>query len=72
VRGQLEQIGDVGGVERLDQRARTLGIAILDRIERTNSGLSRSSSSSCAVSTSVSGRSVSLMSDLLSHATMAV
>ena len=33
VRRQLEQIGDVGRMERLDQRARALGIAGLDRVE---------------------------------------
>lgn len=30
---QLEQVGDVGGVERLDQRARTLVVARLQRVE---------------------------------------
>jgi hypothetical protein len=47
-RGQLEQIGDVGGVERLDERARAFGVAGIDRVEHraTNSGFSRSSSSS--------------------------
>jgi hypothetical protein len=33
LRGQLEQIGDVGGMQRLDQRTRALVVAILDRIQ---------------------------------------
>ena len=31
--GQLEQIGDVGRMQRLDQRTRRLVVAVLDRIE---------------------------------------
>ena len=33
VRGQLEQVGDIGGVERFDQRARRLVVAVGDRVE---------------------------------------
>jgi hypothetical protein len=33
MRGQLEQIRDVGGMERLDQRTCRALVAILDRVE---------------------------------------
>ncbi len=32
-RGELDQIGDVGGMERLDQRARGGVVALVDRVE---------------------------------------